>query len=248
VVVAGAAGLADTGTHTVRRGETASEIAAANGTSVAALVAANSLRDPNRIIEGQVLAIPGAPPAAPTTTTHTVVAGETLAAIAHHYGTTATDLATANGLLPPHLVYSTARLQLDAANRLPNDLATCPVPGATFFNDWGFPRSGGRAHEGNDLFAPRGTQVLAPVAGTVSNRTGSIGGRQFSLTTADGTVILGSHMDSFGTTGPVAAGAVIGTVGSSGNAAGSRPHLHFEVHPGGGAAMNPFPLVRAVCT
>ena len=376
MVAAGAAGLADTGTHTVRPGETASEIAAAHGTNVVALAAANSLRDPDLIVEGQRLTIPGAAPAptaatthtvaagenlatiarrygttpsalaaangitnpnririgqrltvpagaaapataaAPTAATHTVAAGENLATIARRYGTSARalaaanglsnpnlvrigqlltvpaggatgtsayaatggadgdtgvrgthvvasgdtiasiarrygvdplDLAAANGILPPHLVYSTARLQLDAANRLPDDLERCPVPGATYVNDWGFPRSGGRAHEGNDLFAPRGTQVLAPAAGTVVTSTGSIGGRQFRLTTADGTMILGSHMEGFGATGRVAAGAVIGTVGSSGNAAGSRPHLHFEVHPDGGAAMNPYPLLRQVC-
>jgi putative chitinase len=47
------------GNHTVRRGETASEIAAANHTTVRALAQANGLTNPNRIIEGQVLVIPG---------------------------------------------------------------------------------------------------------------------------------------------------------------------------------------------
>ena len=121
----------------------------------------------------------------------------------------------------------------------------CPVPGTTFANDWGLPRSGGRAHTGTDIFAPRGTPVVAPVAGTVSYATGTIGGHQFRLFGDDGMVYLGSHMDGFGAAGRVAAGTAIGYVGNTGNAAGGRPHLHFEVHPDNGAAMNPFPVLRA---
>ena len=121
------------------------------------------------------------------------------------------------------------------------------MPGSTFANDWGFPRSGGRAHDGNDMFAPRGTPVLAPVGGTVSFATGAIGGKQFRLLGDDGMQYLGSHLDAFGTAGAVGMGTVIGYVGSTGNAAGGRPHLHFEIHPDSGAAMNPYPVIRAAC-
>lgn len=179
--------------------------------------------------------------------THTVVSGDSLTSIARAAGVSPEALAAANGIPRPWNIYATARLQLTAPNRLPVDMARCPVPGATYMNDWGFPRSDGRAHAGNDLFAPRGTPVAAPVAGTVSYATGSIGGRQFRLVGDDGMVYLGSHMDAFGTAGRVSAGTTIGYVGNSGNAAGGRTHLHFEVHPDGGAAMNPYPVVRAAC-
>lgn len=262
-----AAAAATTITHTVASGENLAVIASRHGTTVGAIVAANEISNPNLIRVGQRLTItPGAggTGAVPTTSdayaatggadgltgvggTHVVAPGDTLAGIARRYGIGAADLAAANGLLPPHTVYAHARYRLDAHNRLPSDIVACPVPGATYVNDWGFPRSGGRAHEGNDLFAARGTAVRAPVGGTVSYATGDIGGKQFRLLAPDGTVYLGSHLDAFGDAGTVSAGATIGYVGSTGNAVGSRPHLHFEVHPDGGVAMNPYPLLRQAC-
>ncbi len=254
--------------HTVVAGETLAVIARRYGTTVGAIVSANDISNPNLVRIGQVLTVPagsgggaaggGAGTSAYAATggadgrtgvagTHTVAPGDTLLAIARRYGVSDLDLAAANGLLPPHTVYAGSRYRLDAGNRLPTDLASCPVPGATYVNDWGFPRSGGRAHEGNDLFAARGTAVRAPVAGTVSYATGTIGGRQFRLAGADGTLYLGSHLDAFGASGRVDAGDTIGYVGSTGNAAGGRPHLHFEVHPDSGLAMNPYPLLRQAC-
>jgi LysM repeat protein len=264
----GSGGSAGSVVHTVVAGEILAGIASRYSTTVGAIVSANSLSNPNLIRVGQRLTIPAAGAGAGggggtgssayastgssdgrtgVAGTHTVVRGDTLMGIARNYGVTAEALAAANGIPRPWTLYADARLFLSAQNRLPVDLARCPVPGSSFVNDWGFPRSGGRTHEGTDLFASRGTPVLAPSSGTVSYATGTIGGRQFRLVGDDGMLYLGSHMDNFGTSGRVAAGAVIGYVGSSGNAAGSRPHLHFEVHPDGGAAMNPYPLVRAAC-
>lgn len=266
----GGGGSAAPATHTVARGETLASIASRYGTTVGAFVSANGISNPNLVRIGQQLAVPassgggagggggargtsayagtgGSDGRTGVSGTHTVASGETLTAIARRYGVSAEALAAANGILRPWNLYATARLVLSAPNRLPVDLAACPVAGGTFANDWGFPRSGGRAHEGTDVFAPRGTPVAAPVSGTVSYQTGSIGGRQFRLVGDDGVMYLGSHMEAFGTAGRVAAGATIGYVGNSGNAAGGRTHLHFEVHPDGGAAMNPFPVLRAAC-
>jgi LysM repeat protein len=255
-------------THTVARGETLGGIASRYRTSVGAIVSANSLSRPDVIQIGQQLAIPagsgagGGGGAGGTSAygatgsgdgrtgvagTHTVVRGDTLAGIAGRYGVSTEALAVANGIVRPWNLYADARLVLSAPNRIPVDMATCPVPGASYVNDWGFPRSGGRAHTGTDLFAPRGTPVLAPVSGVVTFATGTIGGKQFRLVGDDGMLYLGSHMDGFGTSGRVERGATVGYVGSSGNAAGGRPHLHFEVHPDGGAAMNPYPVVRLAC-
>ncbi len=88
---------------------------------------------------------------------------------------------------------------------------------------------------------------MAPVAGIVSHLTGAVGGNQFRLRGDDDTTYLGSHMDGFGASGRVNAGDVVGYVGDSGNARGGRPHVHLEIHPDNGPAMNPYPVVRAVC-
>jgi len=190
-----------------------------------------------------------AAPAAPTAaaTTHRVAAGQTLSSIAQRYGTTIRSIQTANGISDPNRVIVGTVLTIPARAGGSSGLR-CPVQGAVrFMNDWGFPRSGGRFHEGNDLFAARGTPAVAVVSGTAVQKTGTIGGLQVKLLGDDGTSYYYTHFDKFGTGGHVTAGTVIGYVGSSGNAAGSSPHLHFELHPGGGAAVNPFPSISPLC-
>ena len=126
-----------------------------------------------------------------------------------------------------------------------------PMQGrCSFVDSWGDPRSGGRVHEGTDVIGPRGLAIYAVMDGVIT-RTYSglaLGGNAIRLTVADGTYFYYSHLDSFApgiTNGtPVRAGQIIGYNGSTGNA--GSPHLHFEIHPQGGAAINPYPLLKAI--
>ena len=124
----------------------------------------------------------------------------------------------------------------------------CPVAGPVDFVDsWGAARSGGRGHQGTDMMAASGTPTVAPVSGTVEHHSSDLGGLAWYVHGDDGNTYFGAHLSGFeGGGGRVEAGTVIGYVGDSGNAAGT-PHLHFEYHPGGGDAENPYSLVAAAC-
>ena len=126
----------------------------------------------------------------------------------------------------------------------------CPVGQPHSFTDtWGAPRSGGRSHQGVDILANYGTPVYAMVSGVWDVRSfGSSAGHWAILRGDDGHVYYYMHMQSHtvGDGARVAAGQQTGTVGDTGNAAGT-PHLHFEYHPGGGGAVNPYPITREAC-
>lgn len=238
--------------HTVQPGETIAGIAARYGLSSQDLIAWNGLVDgriyaTTRLVLFNPGSLPGSGSGATGGGTHVVGTGDTLGSIASRYGVRSSAIASANGISDPNRIRIGQKLTIPGASGGGGGSYVCPVAGATYFNDWGFPRSGGRSHAGTDLFAPRGTPVRAPVSGWVDTAVGTIGGKQFRLTASDGTLWFGSHMDAFGATGQVSAGDVIGYVGDSGNARGSRTHLHFEVHPRGVAAVNPYPLLRSSC-
>ena len=135
----------------------------------------------------------------------------------------------------------------------PAGTMVCPVAGATAFTDtWGAPRSGGRRHQGVDMVAARGTSLVAITSGTVLRlRNGGLGGISVWMTADNGDTYYYAHMDAWAAGlaagQPLVAGTPLGTVGSTGNASYSAPHLHFEHHPGGGAAVNPYPLVKGLC-
>ncbi len=124
---------------------------------------------------------------------------------------------------------------------------TCPVAGPRAFADtWGAPRSGGRSHEGVDMMSPGGTPLVAVESGSANFSTNRLGGNAIWLQGASGTKYYYAHLSSWeGSSRSVSKGDVIGYVGATGNTTAN--HLHFEVHPGGGRAVNPYPYVRNVC-
>jgi murein DD-endopeptidase MepM/ murein hydrolase activator NlpD len=123
----------------------------------------------------------------------------------------------------------------------------CPVAGPHAFADtWGAARSGGRSHEGVDMMAPRGTPLVAVESGYAQFKTTNLGGNSVWVNGASGTRYFYAHLSAWeGSSRNVSRGEVIGYVGATGNTTAN--HLHFEVHPGGGRAVNPYPYVRAVC-
>ncbi len=232
--------------HIVRSGESLSSIAAQYpGVTAPQIAAANGIIN-NVIYATTRLFLDGSTFVAAGTagsTAYTVVKGDRLGDIAAKYGTTISAIAKASKITNVNLIKAGQTLTIPTGSSW-----VCPVASSSFFNDWGFPRSGGRYHEGNDLFAPRGTPVRASVSGRVEIITGTLTGLGYRLHGDDGVRYSGAHLDSLVKDGKVSAGDVIGYVGDTGNAKGTRPHLHFEIHPKDGPAVNPYPtLVHHGC-
>ena len=116
-----------------------------------------------------------------------------------------------------------------------------PIAGSNnYINSWGFARSGGRRHKGADIMSSYGTPLVAVTSGTIQYKYNRLGGKAVWLYGDNGVHYYYAHMQAVTrSSGRVEAGETIGTVGDTGNARGN-PHLHFEMHPGGGAAQNPY--------
>lgn len=121
----------------------------------------------------------------------------------------------------------------------------CPVIGATAFSDTYGDTHQGIRHIGVDMMGRLNQEIVAVVSGTVRHTHSGLGGNQIWLYGDDGNRYFYAHLNRFGPAGKVRAGQVIGYMGSTGDT--SAIHLHFEVHPGGGAAVNPTPIAAAYC-
>ena len=133
-----------------------------------------------------------------------------------------------------------------------NTTATLTFPiegreGGSIASSFGDPRdAGGREHQGIDIFAPRGTRVVAAAEGWVSSAsTNNLGGNVVWIRTSRGQSHYYAHLDEH-LVGPgthLRAGEPIGTVGNTGNARTTAPHLHFGIYRPGSGAIDPFPFV-----
>ena len=134
--------------------------------------------------------------------------------------------------------------------KAPDQNLEMPVQGVTksqVADTWHVPREGDRLHEGQDIFAKRGTPVFSATDGYIF-RIGEnkLGGQTVSVIGAGGRIYYYAHLDSYAPN--MAAGdhvttqTVLGYVGNTGNAASGPTHLHFGVYAREGA-LNPLPLL-----
>jgi len=121
---------------------------------------------------------------------------------------------------------------------------------ASYTDDYGAPRAGTGTHHGNDIFAPTGTPVMAIADGEVYKvGVNTLGGNRLWLRDGFGNTYYYAHLSGYASQirdgVRVRAGEIIGFVGNTGQAITTPPHLHFEIHPGDGDAVNPYPYLQA---
>jgi peptidoglycan LD-endopeptidase LytH len=136
-------------------------------------------------------------------------------------------------------------------SKAPDEKLEMPVQGVSksqVGDSWHVPREGDRLHEGQDIFAKRGTPVLSATEGYIV-RIGenTLGGQTVSVLGAGGRIYYYAHLDSYAPNlsigDQVTTETVLGYVGTTGNAVGTSPHLHFGVYSSG-SAVNPLPLLN----
>ena len=160
---------------------------------------------------------------------------------------------TANGLTVTGTLTTQTAVQLGLVAAPAVSISVFPVQGlCSYENTWHAPRGTERLHLGVDILAKEGNLIYAVTDGTITKLytvgTDKLAGNGVRLTMADGTYFFYGHMQKIAdgiTVGTkVKAGQVVGYLGKTG--ATNTPHLHIEVHPLGGAAIDPTPVMAAV--
>lgn len=129
-----------------------------------------------------------------------------------------------------------------------------PKPRCDVLDNFSDPRGSARRHQGTDILATKGQEVYAVADGVLSaqtvvgGRSSELSGNAWTLTLGDRTYYYYAHLSGFApglrVGSSVRMGQVIGYVGDTGNPGPGNYHLHFEVHPKGGTAVNPLPLLQ----
>src|SRR4051794_1129083 len=164
---------------------------------------------------------------------------------------TATPTPTATPKPKPHKRKPKRKPAPKVPKRLTGQGYTFPVYGkATAADDFGAARADTGVHEGNDVFASFGAPVLAVADGVVEKvGTLPISGNRVWLRTRAGDEFFYAHLSAFSPDAVdghhVKAGTVLGFTGNTGDAEPTPPHVHFEIHPGGGDAIDPHPILLA---
>jgi len=156
----------------------------------------------------------------------------------------------APGSLPPIVVIPEVAPSQGQAVAAPRYVFPVFGENGQFSSDYGAPRAGTGWHQGNDIFAPIGTPVLAVSDGVLSKvGVNTLGGNRLWLTDDLGNAYYYAHMSGYAAHVAdgvrVKAGEIIGFVGNTGQAITTPPHLHFEIHPGDGPSVDPYPYLQA---
>jgi len=163
---------------------------------------------------------------------------------AHAASTVAPRFELAATVLKPAIRLSQTGVIIFPMNPLPK----CALSKTSF----GQPRSGGRTHEGIDLMASLGQEVFAVDNGVLTKQpidgatNATLSGNAWTLTMPDKTYYFYGHLSKFAdglAAGSAVRGQLIGYVGDTGDPGPGNYHLHFEVHPKGGVAVDPYPLL-----
>lgn len=237
--------------HTIRSGETLTDIARAYGIDIDTILAANAIPDPNRIRVGETLSIPNV-----KGVIHTVQRGESLWHIANYYEVSMNAILEANDIDNPNRLQIGQQLVVPGAQALEalRQREAIVSPSGKLLRNFSWPTTGrissrfgerwGRMHYGLDIAVPTGTPIRAAAAGTVTYAS-SMGtyGILVMIDHGHGVETRYAHLSRVAVRvgQRVSRGEIVAYSGNTGNSTG--PHLHFEIRRNG-VALDPLDFLR----